>query len=188
MISLLVNNPDRDDLLNETSFGGLPVRSIDENFEYPKCKTCKSDMQYQGKVKTDIGLELIFICQHTPGLCDEWEPDGGGNRVVVLEGENLESFTHDSHKTVIRETNYACKIIEVKANDYEDAIEKSGVEPRDVLGKLFGEAEWLQGDETPNCNCCNKKMRFVSLLEEGPNFDTAMNFGGGIGYLFDCEK
>ena len=31
-------------------------------------------------------------------------------------------------------------------------------------------------------------MRFVAQLEEGPDHRTAMNFGGGVGYLFDCKE
>ena len=60
---------------------------------------------------------------------------------------------------------------------------------RDVLGQLYGEPSWIQGDETPECDCCNKPMRFVAQLEEGPDHRTAMNFGGGgVAYLFDCKQ
>lgn len=187
VIKLIIIDTASDTLLKETSFGGLPVKNIDKDFKYPKCKTCKTEMQYQGKIKTDIGLELIFMCQNDPGMCDEWDADSGGNKVVIIDSENLEFFTPDNHKAAIREIEYGSKIVEIEANDYENAIEKCEFNDRDVLGFQFGEPEWIQGDETPNCNCCNDKMRFVALLEEGSDMRTAMNFGGGTGYLFDCK-
>ena len=56
-----------------------------------------------------------------------------------------------------------------------------------MLGQLAGAPSWLQGDETPVCAACQNRMRFVAQLEEGPDHNTAMNFGGGCAYVFDCS-
>ncbi|WP_158976020.1 hypothetical protein [Cellulophaga sp. L1A9] len=189
MIKLLINDSKQKGLLNETSFGGLPVKVINSIMEWPKCKSCTSEMKYQGKIKTNIGLELIFMCENDPGMCDEWSPDEGGNKVIIVNNESLEYFNPENKEIGLRETEYGVKIIETAGENYDEARENWKGNKREILGSLFGEPEWIQNDETPNCDCCNKGMRFVSQLEEGPDHKTAMNFGGaGVGYLFDCEE
>ncbi|MFJ3792841.1 hypothetical protein [Kitasatospora sp. NPDC090091] len=57
-----------------------------------------------------------------------------------------------------------------------------------MLGRLGGEPDWLQYDETPSCSSCARPMAFVAQLQEGPDPVTAMNFGGGgTAYAFACE-
>ncbi|GGN23386.1 hypothetical protein GCM10011609_76180 [Lentzea pudingi] len=57
-----------------------------------------------------------------------------------------------------------------------------------VLGRLGGEPDWLQDDETPACPTCATRMTFAAQLEEGYDFSTAANFGGGgRGYVFHCR-
>ena len=188
MIKLLINTPSKEQLSNKTSFGGLPVKGVDQNIEWPKCETCSSEMEYQGKIKTDIGLELIFMCQNDPGMCDEWDANEGGNKVLIIADENLEYFNPETETNTTRNTEYSATTFEIEADNYDEAREKCEENPRDILGALYGEPDWIQNDETPNCDCCNEKMRFVAQLEEGPDHKTAMNFGGGVGYLFDCKK
>jgi len=77
--------------------------------------------------------------------------------------------------------------------DYEQArteiVERTQRDALEVLGKLGGEPTWLQGDETPACPACGHDMRFVAQLEEGPDWKTAMNFGGGgWAYVFQCAE
>ncbi len=189
MIKLIINNTEKKELINETSFGGLPVKELNNDFEWPKCKTCNSEMQYQGKIKTDIGLELIFMCQNDPGMCDDWDANEGGNKAIIMRDEKLEFFKPKSKENTLREIEYSVEIVEVQAESYDEAIENWKGDTRDVLGSVFGKPDWIQNDETPNCDCCNNKMRFIAQLEEGPDHKTAMNFGGaGVGYLFDCSK
>ena len=45
MIKLLINTPSKEQLSNKTSFGGLPVKGVDQNIEWPKCETCSSEME-----------------------------------------------------------------------------------------------------------------------------------------------
>jgi len=189
MIKLLINDSSKNNIVDETSFGGLPVKGIGETIEWPKCKTCDAALQYLGKVKTDIGLELIFMCGNDPGMCDEWDADAGGNKVIVVDSENLEFFKPIDAGLSLRETEYGAKVIESPEADYDTARENWSEKGREVLGQLYGKPSWIQGDETPECNCCNKAMRFVAQLEEGPDYKTAMNFGGGgVAYLFDCKE
>jgi hypothetical protein len=187
MIQLLIHDSSKKDLLNETSFGGLPVKETNSNIEWPKCKSCNAEMQYQGKIKTDIGLEMIFMCTNDPGMCDDWDAENGGNKVIIVNGENLEFFKPSNDNLSLREKEYGATIVEITAEDYDNARENWTGNKRDVLGKLYGEPSWIQGDEIPICESCNKPMRFVAQLEEGPENKTAMNFGGGgVAYLFDC--
>lgn len=189
MINLLINDPSKINILHETSFGGLPVKETDKAFEWPKCSTCNSEMQYQGKIKTDIGFELIFMCNNDPGMCDEWDAESGGNKVVIVDDKNPEFFKPADSGLLLRETEYGVKLVTSDDDDYDSARENWGGNKRDILGKLFGEPDWIQSDETPVCDCCHKPMRFVAQLEEGPDYRTAMNFGGaGMAYLFDCKE
>lgn len=188
MINLLIHSPNTEFRLNQTNFGGLPVQNKNQPIEWPICSVCAAEMQYLGKVKTDLGLELIFMCCNDPGLCDEWDADGGANAVIVVKDENLEHFSPSNPELGIRKTEYATEILEIEAEEYEAARAKFSGKQRAVLGQIFGKPSWIQGEETPNCDCCNAPMRFVAQLEEGPDYQTAMNFGGGIAYLFDCPK
>ncbi|MEZ4884850.1 MAG: hypothetical protein R3E32_09010 [Chitinophagales bacterium] len=188
MIRLLINDNSKSNILEETSFGGLPVKEIDKIIEWPKCGTCEAEMQYQGKIKTDIGIELIFMCNNDPGMCDEWDAEDGGNKAIIIDEKNLEFFKPTNVELSIRETEYGVTLVETEDIDYDSAIENWKGNKRDVLGQLYGEPSWIQGDETPDCDCCKKPMRFVAQLEEGPDHRTAMNFGGaGVAYLFDCK-
>lgn len=189
MIQLLISDSSKTNILDDTSFGGLPVHANGETTEWPKCRTCNAEMQYQGKIKTDIGLELIFMCNNDPGMCDEWDAEGGGNKVIVVNPENLDFFKPIDNGLSLRETEYGVKLIETDEEDYDTARENWTGNRREVLGQLYGKPGWIQGDETPECECCNKNMRFVAQLEEGPDHKTAMNFGGGgVAYLFDCKE
>jgi len=189
MIHLLINDNSKNNVLDETSFGGLPVQKKGVTTEWPKCKTCNAEMQYLGKIKTDIGLEIIFMCNNDPGMCDEWDAEAGGNKAIVVNGENLGFFEPIDKELSLRETEYGVELIESEEEDYDTARENWPGNRRQVLGQLYGEPSWIQGDETPECDCCSKQMRFVAQLEEGPDYKTAMNFGGGgVAYLFDCTE
>ena len=47
-------------ILNNKDLDVLVVNEI--HFEWPACKICGFQMQFQGKIATDLGLELIFMC------------------------------------------------------------------------------------------------------------------------------
>jgi hypothetical protein len=189
MITLLVDDNSKSEILDDTSFGGRPVQAVGKNIEWPKCANCEAEMQYLGKIKTDIGLEMIFMCNNDPGMCDEWDADGGGNKVIIIDEKNLGFFQPVEPELSLRGITYGVKFVETDDIDYDTARENWTGDKRAILGQLYGEPSWIQGDETPQCDCCNKMMRFVSQLEEGPDHSTAMNFGGGgVAYLFDCKE
>lgn len=189
MIQLLIYDDSKSSAPEQTGFGGFPVKEINKTLEWPRCKTCHSELQFLGKIETDLGIEMIFMCNNDPGMCDEWDADGGGNKVIIVGKENLEFFKPTDVETSVRDTEYGVKIIETVDADYDTARENWEGKQREVLGQLCGKPSWIQGDETPECDCCKKTMRFVVQLEEGPDYRTAMNFGGGgVAYLFDCRE
>ncbi len=191
MIKLLVKCAYPDSPL-ETSFGGLPLKGVGEEFKWPTCRSCNGSMQFLGKLKTDRGIEQIFMCQNDPGLCDDWDADAGGNEVLIVSSGDVVSVEPPAGQNTIRDTTYGAVIVEHDSNDYDEArakwAEQNNAPVTQVLGQIFGVPSWVQGDEVPNCDTCNKPMRFVAQLEEGPDRETAMNFGGGgCAYLFDCS-
>ena len=177
---------------SQTRFGGLP--STGSGFHWPVCKTCSGNMQFLGQIRRDGAetLQLIFMCQNEPGLCSEWEADGGGNAVVSEGVVDLQIAQAPAAGETLRATLYGARVERVQAERYDTSrdawAERNPGRRREVLGQVGGEADWLQGDETPNCDQCRKPMRFVAQLEEGPDYQTSMNFGGGgCAYLFDCD-
>jgi hypothetical protein len=189
MINLLVHNPAKSDLA-QTSFGGLPVKNESEEFNWPHCSSCKLPMQFLGKIAQGNYLYQIFMCQNDPGCCEEWGPDEGGNKVIVTSPSSLEKTVAPSKGLTTREAEYSALIVPVECYDYEHAREKwandNNKNYRDVLGQINGVPAWLQGEEVPICNSCNSPMQFIAQLEQGPNSDTEMNFGGGSAYVFNC--
>lgn len=190
MIKLIINTSESKQ--DKTSFGGAPVCESGQSFNWPTCRTCDLPMQYLGKIATDLGLEQIFMCQNDPGCCDEWEADGGGNAVLVCGSQNVVAVVPPAQGETTRNCEHGAEITEVDADNYDDARDRWAEQHegnyRQVLGQLYGTPKWLQADETPICSGCGGKMRFVAQLEQGPDWETEMNFGGGgCGYLFDCK-
>ena len=190
-MKLLINKNKKTEL-NQTSFGGLPVQNIDEEFQWPSCKSCKLPMQHLGRIELNGDLLQLFMCQNNPGMCDDWDSNAGGNAVIVTTPKHLQVVSEPNDGVTNRETEYSAEIVEVEEEDYDEArsnwAEKNTVSPREVLGQIGGNPAWLQNDETPNCEQCGKPMSFVAQLETGPDWKTEMNFGGGgVGYLFNCD-
>lgn len=189
MVKLLIHS---DQKVNHksTSFGGKPFANT-SNFEWPVCESCNLSMQFLGKIVTNESHLLIFMCQNDPGSCDEWDANAGGNKVYKINPDKLEMINPPAEGITQLEEEWNSSIIEFDSEDYDEAREEWSQENnesrRKVLGQLFGEPTWLQSDDTPDCDTCGKPMRFVAQLEEGPNHDTAMNFGGGSAYVFDCK-
>jgi hypothetical protein len=151
-------------------------------------------MQFLGQLRIPEKSELVllFMCQNDPGLCDEWEPDAGGNCAIVVSTKNVGVVTPPQGGVTVRETKYGARQVASSLENYDDAREawskESGRAPREVLGQILGEPAWIQADETPMCGACGKPMHFLAQLEQGPDWKTEMNFGGGgCAYVFDCE-
>ncbi|GIE25493.1 hypothetical protein Ahu01nite_085950 [Winogradskya humida] len=174
-----------------TRTGGVP--HVPADFTWPLCAECDGPMQFVAQVSlADAGLLSIFMCQNDPGLCEEWDATAGGNHAYVF-GADAVHFPvppADDGVTALDET-CAVDYEELPTGDYLDAADdwhkRTGRPKREVLGQIGGRPLWLQSDETPVCDGCNRPMAFVVQLEEGHNHRTSANFGGGgCGYAFHC--
>jgi hypothetical protein len=180
-------------LTRDHAFGGLPVAPNASTFTWPHCKTCGGPMQFLGQLripKTEK-LVLLFMCQNDPGLCDEWEPDAGGNCAMVVPTDAHAEVGPPEGGVTVRETRYGARQVTSQLDNYDAAREawckESGSKGRDVLGQILGTPSWIQTDETPKCDDCGRHMRFLAQLEQGPDWKTEMSFGGGgCAYVFDC--
>jgi hypothetical protein len=193
LVSLLIADAGTG-LKDGTRFGGQPMAPRD-GFSWPTCASCESEMHFLGQLRADEqsgeDLLLLFMCQSDPGMCDEWDADAGGNKVVAVSADGAALAKPADKKNALRPTSYAAKIAHVAGDDYDTArsewSKSSGKSQRQVLGQIGGRPAWLQGEEIPSCNACSEPMSFVAQLEEGPDADTSMNFGGGgCAYVYRC--
>jgi hypothetical protein len=153
-------------------------------------------MQFLGQIALEDNnatrLVLMFMCQNDPGMCDEWDANLGGNCALVVAIDDARQLANAPEFGVaVRDTVHGVRMEVVASANYEDAkqwwAEENHSNLGQVLGMLGGEPSWLQEDETPTCNHCGSKMRFVAQLEQGPDRKRAMNFGGGgCAYVFHC--
>lgn len=181
-----------------TRTGGVPL--VPPGFRWPRCHECDGPMQFLAQVRLDdidsaeSGLLSIFMCQNDPGLCDEWDATSGGNRAFVFELDQLTpAAVPPGDNVLLEETSEVAYVPLNDSEDYGEARERwrveSGRPVRDVLGQLGGLPAWLQFDETPTCAVCDLPMSFVVQIEEGHDYQTAINFGGGgCGYGFRCRS
>jgi len=146
-------------------------------------------------------LLLVFQCQNDPGMCDEWEPDAGGNAAVIVPASDLVPLSPPALSAKERKGDVGGPTTletaqTIRATDYDDsrqseydddayveALQKKGAA---VVGKLGGRPVWVQGDETPKCSC-GRKMVLVAQLECSAG--GGINFGdAGSGYAFACPR
>lgn len=190
MIDLLVFDDNYVDGSLETSFGGRPVVNANEKFSWPSCAQCRQYMQYEGKVSFKGELYLLFMCEFEAGSCEGFETYTGANQVIRFIPEDAHAVDPPPLGQTTRPTSYGSRVEQVEAESYGDAATAwprlNGVNNRQVLGSLGGEPAWYQGDQTPNCTKCGTPMSLVAHLEEGPDYNTGMNFGGGVGFIFTC--
>ena len=198
MVRLLLHSDDPIATEAHTRFGGLPLISMESAFQWPICSTCDGAMQFLGQIALEDSnagqLLLLFMCQNNPGLCDEWDANLGGNRAVLVTIDSAHRFADAPVLGVtVRDTSpHRARVEVIDSANYNDARQRWAQENpgkvRNILGAVGGEPSWLQGDETPKCDHCGSKMKFVAQLEEGPDHKTAMNFGGGgCAYAFRCS-
>ncbi len=195
MIKLLVRTDAPDATSPDTRFGGLPALPRGQAFTWPNCACCDGPMQYLGRIAIDDQsgrAVLLFMCQNDPGVCEEWDADDGGNAAFVVAGGDLDVVPPPDTGETHQPGSHGAKLVEIDAADYNGACEAwasdTGRSALDVLGQMDGTPAWIQGDETPSCNCCNQPMQFLAQLEEGPDDGPAMNFGSGSAYVFVCSN
>lgn len=193
MTNLLIHAADAAEVASPGSkFGGSPSAPNGE-LTWPVCKCCNGNMQFLGQLGApeDEMLLLLFMCANDPGMCDEWEPNGGGNSVIAVPATQLRLVQPPDEGETTRPTRYGAAIFDEADGDYDAArsswASQNKVSPREVLGQLGGSPSWIQGDETPGCDSCGNSMKFFAQLEQGPDWQTEMNFGGGgCAYVFRC--
>lgn len=191
-MSLLIEDSDTPSM---TKIGGLPTGVTE--FEWPACRSCKGSMQFVAQIKLSDSNDptfslrpevlLIFMCQNDPGMCDDWDANSGGNAIVIAAPGSAVIQAPASGEVVLqKETFFVLKPYdsgvtkETDDDQYVAAIDENHA----IRGKIGGNALWIQGDETPECDC-GAQMKFVAMLEEGGG--GGINFGGGgIGYVFAC--
>jgi hypothetical protein len=185
MTLLIVQTPALRDKQEAIRFGGLPLASVNQPFDWPVCSACKGHMQFIGQLPVDSStLALIFMCQNDPGLCDEWDPNAGGNVVKMVRIDNLDQIDAPTEgKTRLPFEIYA-DLLSYEGS-YGAALKDSTVS-KSVLGKFGGSPDWIQSEETPTCGACGLAMQFVAQLEQATDGKSEVNFGGGLGYMFKC--
>lgn len=157
----------------ELRTGGVPL--VPDGFVWPMCGECGGPLQFLAHLPLDLGVVSVFFCQNDPGMCDDWDATGGANRAFLFQGQLGAATVPDVGETLLG----AVTALRPHPVDVPTA------EP--VLGRLGGEPHWIQGDETPDCPSCTARMTFTAELEEGSDFATSANFGGGgRGYVFRC--
>lgn len=154
--------------------GGVPL--VPDGFDWPLCSECDGAMQFLAHLPVEDGSVAVFYCQNDPGMCDDWEATSGGNRAFLFTGDLVPAAVPEEGETLLGATT-ALRPVAPDASAEESA-----------LGRLGGEPEWLQNDETPTCPRCAAPMAFTASLEEGRDHATAANFGGaGRAYVFTCR-
>jgi hypothetical protein len=153
--------------------GGVPL--VPEGFRWPSCRECDGAMQFLAHLPLAGAAVSVFFCQTDPGMCDDWSPTGGANRAYLFSGPLTPAAVPAEGETLLG-------AVTALRPHPEDTPTKQA-----VLGRLGGEPDWIQDDETPDCPGCATRMTFTAELEEGRDFATSANFGGGgRSYLFTC--
>lgn len=179
-----------------TKVGGFPKRVAE--FEWPSCSECENAMQFiaqfrlaeckiDGPNKFAAHL-LIFQCQNDPGMCDDWDANSGGNAAIIVpDGNAVISDPKNGVTTLSEETYVELKSYEpAGGGETSDDNYVAAVEDALVLGKIGGNPVWVQGDETPDCDCGSQMQFFAQLEERGGG---GINFGGGgAGFVFVCSN
>lgn len=143
-------------------------------------------MQFICKIPLiDEALALIFMCQNDPGMCDEWDPNLGGNVVKVVPSHAIEAVQIPTEGNTLLPLELHASLSPFEGS-YGDAL-RSDLSKR-ILGKFGGTPDWVQGEETPSCNLCAQPMSFVAQIEQGTDGRSEMNFGGGLAFLFGCAS
>jgi hypothetical protein len=154
--------------------GGVPL--VPDGFVWPDCRACGGPMMFFAHLPLDRGVIAVFLCQNKPGLCEEWDATAGANRAFVFSGPLSAATVPAGGETLLG------AVTALRPHPEDSPTE----EP--VLGWQGEAPHWLQGDETPACPSCAARMAFTAEFEEGADFATSANFGGGgLGYVFHCR-
>jgi uncharacterized protein YwqG len=179
------------------TIGGRPLGPPD--LTWPRCRACGGAMQFLAQLpigeSDEPGLHrsdeclLLFQCQNSPGMCDEWDAESGGNAAIRVPERGRSPLAIPEGDTLLggesrlRFRQYEPIHGETSDDAYCAALDEAGSH---VVGKIGGVPVWVQGDETPVCKC-GSAMTFVCQLEA--HGGGGINFGdAGSGYAFACSK
>ncbi|MFT3774199.1 MAG: hypothetical protein QM820_53225 [Minicystis sp.] len=178
----------------EDDFGGLPAGITKDT--WPTCADCSRPMMHvltlhaheeRLPLRKHAAL-VLFVCSSDGGVCETWDADCGCNAAVLLTAAALRKKALGAAPKGAGGEK-APEVIKARKIAYRPAFEadpeaNQNAEDVPAISKVGGYPSWLQGDDTPACETCEKPMRFVAQLNE---IDDALNFGGGDGYLFCCS-
>ncbi|GGV49593.1 hypothetical protein [Streptomyces spectabilis] len=181
--------------------GGVPL--VPPGFAWPTCRDCGGALLFLLHLPLGAGTDgaedgpggrgdvvSVFLCQNDPGMCDDWDATGGANRAYLFAAEGLAPAAVPERGETRLGAVSALRTEEVAAAGFPEALDAWAADDAASLlvqGQLGGEPAWIQGDETPHCPGCAARMAFTAQVEEGYDFATSANFGGGgIGYVFHC--
>lgn len=145
---------------------------------------------YLPEIVPDFGLDqtlLLFQCANEPGMCNEWDPNAGGNKALLIgaDATSVPMQVPGGPTLLTREHRLELEAWTPMKEDSLDAFLSETAGRSSVIGKAGGHPSWLQQDETPICKCGNR-MQFVAQIDSSA--DREINFGdGGIGYAFACR-
>lgn len=184
--------------VTDWSIGGLPLAPLPT--VWPTCRSCGNAMQFLAQlpfaehdapeVSARQQALLLFQCQATPGMCDEWDAEGGGNAALIAGSAERRELSVPAGETLLpgrSNTRFVPHDDTAMAESPDDAYcaAYDSAEPV-LLGKIGGRPLWVQDDETPGCTCGSRMVFFAQIEERGGG---GINFGGGgSGYAFVCSS
>ena len=130
-------------------------------------------------------LAHLLVADDATDPEDEWDAASGGNQAIVIDtGVPLSPLQAKGDGVTTLGGEWSGHVEHIDMSCSEALKTRDGER---ILGFLGGRPDWIQNDETPVCSACGRPMTLAAQLEEGPDYRTAMNFGGGgCGYVFAC--
>lgn len=205
VVHLMVAKEAPQEAVLASRFGGRPLIPRAATPVWPCCRECKEPMQFLGQLvlAPEKGerldrLVLLFMC--SADTCETWDAEQGANKAMVVVGNSWKIWeppqVGGSGTPLLRSDVYGVEMVDWEAQADEDGdvydparqswADAHKVARRKVVGQMFGQPSWLQSADDPECPTCGKGMAFIAQLEEGPRYETSMNFGGGSAYVFCC--
>ncbi|MEU2180211.1 hypothetical protein [Streptomyces thermolilacinus] len=144
--------------------GGVPL--VPDGFVWPKCRECGGPMLSFAHLPLETGVIAVFLCQNDPGMCDDWDATAGANRAFVFRSPLSAATAPAGGETLL------------------GAV--TALRPHPAGNPERGAGAGTAGWRTRLAP--GRGETFTAELEEGADFETSANFGGGgLGYVFQCR-
>ena len=113
----------------------------------------------------------VFICHATGGVCGDWDPFKGSNRVILHREQNNNLFDGPPTVRVYRRTRLAIdKVVENEAQNIA-TLHNSEVAPVPAIDKLGGVPDWIHPTTPPLTGPGNPMDLAVQITTEIVKFD-----------------